>query len=325
MNPTKPHAVLCVLVALINANWVAPKSEPMAQRLFDGHRDNVYSIAASPDGRWIASASEDLTACVWDWKTGRLVARLEHDGPVYEATFSPDGRWLATADGNAKVHLFDAAKFQRVRTLEGHTGPVYALAFSPSSRWLATGGGEKDYVCRVWDVATGKCVQTLRRHQDAIYGVAFASDSVLATSSADKTVCLWDWQRGDARVLQGHTSYVYRCRFSPDGQYLATASHDRTVRVWEWATGKLLRTIQPSKQPVYAVSFSPNARWLACVGEEHAVRIYAWKSEQMPKVISDTRDVVYAVAWLQLDGQEYLTYGGGESKVRVVPVASPTE
>ncbi|MCS7160348.1 MAG: WD40 repeat domain-containing protein [Gemmatales bacterium] len=325
MKTTWPIVLVIMLQGLVSGTTSWLHSEPPANRVLTYHRDNIYSIAASPDGRWLVSASEDMTVCVWDWPTGKVMVRLEHDGPVYEASFSPDGRWLATADGDGKVHLFDGRSLLRVRCLEGHTGPVYALAFSPDSRWLATGGGEKDHACRVWEVSTGKSVQTLLGHQDAIYGVAFGANGQLATASGDKTVRLWDWRHGKAQVLQGHTSYVYRCRFSPDARHLATASHDRTVRIWESGTGKLLRTLQISKQPVYAVAFSGDGKWLACAGEEHAVRIWDWQNDALLKLLTGPKDAVYAVGWLHLDGREYLVYGGGEMRIHAAPAVSATK
>jgi WD40 repeat protein len=170
----------------------------------------------------------------------------------------------------------------------------------------------------VWDVATGKCVSTLRGHKGAIYGVAFSSNGSLATSSEDKTVRLWDWQPGKSRVMVGHTSYVYRCRFSPDGKYLASASHDRTVRIWNVSTGELVQTLQFSKQPVYAMAFSPNGVLLACVGEEHAVQVVDWRTGRIVQTLTGPKDALYAVSWFTAAGKNYLTFGGAETQVTIM-------
>lgn len=298
-----------------------------SERVLEGHTDNIYALALTPDGERLVSASEDGTARIWDWRRGKCLARLDYDGPVYDASFSPDGKLLAVAMGDGQVEIRDADSLRKRFVLTGHVGPVYALAFSPDARWLATGGGEKDFTCRVWDVATGKEAATLTGHDGAIYGVAFSPSGLLATSSEDRTVRLWNWQRKEGRVLRGHTSYVYRCRFSPDGRVLASASHDRTVRLWDVEQGNLRAMLGPFRQAIYAMAFDALGHRLAWVGEEH--RVCIGKLLTGPKESGDgfacaeeirgPRDAVYAVTWFGNARSSTLFFGGGDRKIVIVP------
>jgi WD40 repeat protein len=79
---------------------------------FKGHADWVTSVAFSPDGKWIASASNDHTLKVWNAKTGREMVTLKgHTKPVTQLTISPDGQRLASSSDDGTVKVWDARRF----------------------------------------------------------------------------------------------------------------------------------------------------------------------------------------------------------------------
>jgi small GTP-binding protein len=240
-----------------------------------GHEDTINQIAWSPDGRRIASASDDGTIRIWGSKTGRLLKTLEgHEETVYSVAWSPDGRKLASGSLDTTVGLWAAETGRLLRTLKEHEGTVFSVSWSPDGRRIASGSSDK--TIRIWDAEMGKMLQKLEGHKEWLISVVWSPDGgSLASASDDGTVGIWDGESGELlQMLKGHSSYVLDVCWSPDGQMLASGGADNTVRIWDAKTGRQLQVLEGHTGLVKSVSFSADGELLASKSDDGMERIW---------------------------------------------------
>jgi len=278
-------------------NWDLPSGEPI--RSFAGHAQAIRGLDFSPDGKLLASSSDDGIIRIRDAVSGQEQNVFpKSNREAGQVIFRPgDGMSLiwgskesAEKKGQVEVTLKEASTGREILTLKGHTGRVTSLAFHADEQVLATGSADKNVM--VWDAKDGQVLRLLRGHKELVTCVAFRPGSpMLASGSADHSVRIWDLTTGQmVLLLSKHTETVLGVAYSPDGNWLASASPDETIIVWDANTGQILHTLLGAGNQV---AFSLDSQRLASAGADGSVKIWDASSgrlyQSLPRPFPQTR------------------------------------
>ncbi|MDQ3282627.1 MAG: WD40 repeat domain-containing protein [Acidobacteriota bacterium] len=201
-----------------------------------------------------------------------------------------------------------------VRTLAPHTRELREVAFSTNSQWLATSSVDGDV--KLWRVADGKLLRTMR-HPAGVTSVRFApGDDVIVTGAYDGIVRVWRTADGKLlRVLRGHEGTVWSVAVRPDGQQIATSGEDATVRLWPLNGGGPAKILRGHTLNVWAVAYAPNGRLLVSGSFDRTVKVWRTDNGALLRTMTDARQAVVGVAFSS-DGQT-IAGGSDDSTVRL--------
>jgi WD40 repeat protein len=117
----------------------------------EGHTHHVTSVAFTPDGQKIVTASEDMTVRVWIAATGDCEYVIKsHTSSVNSAAFIPDGLKIVSASEDKTVRVWSVATGDCEQTMTGHTSLVTSAAFSPDGLKIVSASGRLDDAIRQW-------------------------------------------------------------------------------------------------------------------------------------------------------------------------------
>lgn len=280
----------------------------------------LWAVAYSPDGKWLAAAGDDRTLKLLDAVTGRERYTLKTRGyTIRGIAFSPDSQLLAAGGSDGIVRVWETESRGEMWRFRGHTGPVRAVAFSSDGRKLASSGD--DGMVKLWPGGAGPAAVTFKSRVTSRsntggwwrfnrYTHAYRPDGRrLALAAEQGGICVFDAESGVEVVLIAADQakrIPVAIAYSQDGSTLATVGYrEKTVRLWDADTGREFgsRLVHPNL--VKTLTYSPDGKQMATV---------CW-----PENYGNVKTIKPQIkSWEVVDGRERYSI---ESEIGIFPLA----
>jgi WD40 repeat protein len=275
-------------------------------RTFEGVYWRVVSVCLSADGRTILAFGVpkervDKALTTWDVSSGRCLKKFATHGNVRSVCMDDNGRFALSGNRPKRLQLWDMDDGRCLRTFQGHPNSVNDVSLSEDKCYALSGSGEfvvkvggEPYIkmlstMKLWEVATGRCLQTFKGHERGVRCVCLSADGNHALSgSTDKELKLWEVTTGRClQTFKGHEGGVCCVCLSADGHYALSGSFDKTVKLWELSTGSCLHTFEGHKDSVDAVSLSVDGRYAISGSRDNTIKLWALDWELQEKEPTD--------------------------------------
>lgn len=264
------HTTCMALAALVVVCGTAT-SEAQIKHL-TGHREPVYAVGYSPDGKYLVSGSFDKTVRIWDRQSGETIQTMnDAQNLILSVAVSPDGNQLASGGLDKTVFVYDMPSRDPVAEWRDFAGSVTSFDLSTDATRMLTGdrGGNS----KLWDTTTNQVVHNLAGDDKPVVAVKLSDDNTLAiAATGDGTVRTWNVADGMLVSTLETGTPIQDLTMRPGNEALMTVDYNGVLRHYTWPPAAPVSVSTP--QPLRAMVRDPASTWFATACEDGHVRIH---------------------------------------------------
>jgi len=202
-----------------------------------------------------------------------------------------------------------------VHTLKSHTNVVWGAISSFDNQTIISSSGDK--TIKVWNLLTGKLLQTLKGSEQVLAVAISPGDRTLVSGSYNKSqaIDIWNLSTGIRRNFQSGSHHVWSVAISPDGQSFASSNGDGSIDVWNMSDRKLRDRLLGHLDTVWSVAISPNNQMLASASSDKTIKLWDLRTKELLHTFTGHSDRVRTVAFSP-DGQ-ILVSGSWDKSIKI--------
>lgn len=266
------------------------------------HTDEIWHLQFSHNGLYLASASKDTTAIIWDLETfSPLHTLIGHGQPLAYIAWSPDDTNLLTCSNDHTVRLWDTKTGECIRVFSKHTECVAACAWLPDGKHFISGGQDKTLL--MMDINGNEVKRwTSTRIQD----LAVTNDGkTLIVISQEKNIRLFsiDGDSDESETIP-EVDNITSLSLSADSRYITVNLSSQEIHLWDLKKRVLVQHYRGHKQGRFVIRScfgGANQAFVASGSEDHNVYLWHKLHGTLLEVLEGHLSTVNATTWSPTD------------------------
>lgn len=292
---TDPSTSAAWLKSLTDDAYSWPKTHDVAvqagrlglARELTGHTQDVELLAMAPDGKHVATGSDDATIRWWNLADNTSVVLSGHKGPLEMLAMSADGKHLASAGTDHDAWLWDLTTLTG-RRLVGHTNTVRGVAFSPDGAKLASASEDGSFF--IWDVATATRKE-MPHHNHGLRPVVWIDNNTVLVGGYDGMIGRFDVNTGKGKYIAGHEAELRCFALTPDRKYLIAGDEDGLVTLWTGDGSQLLRDLGHHTDVTRSLILTRDGKAVISAGGDEHVLVHPLPTGEARDLVGNTAGV----------------------------------
>ncbi|XP_073250807.1 transducin beta-like protein 3 isoform X1 [Porites lutea] len=262
-------------------------------QLLEGHTDTILSLEVNNNGNRLVTGSKDNTIRIWKMTSETefkcVAVGVGHTHAVATVAWSRlNSSFVASGSQDNTIKIWNVpsvvdndvpVKMTVKFTEKAHDRDINSITVSPNDKLLAT--GSQDKTARIWVIASGSSLGTLRGHKKGVWCVKFSPvDQCLATSSADSTIKIWALSDLTCvKTFEGHTSSVLRICFITRGMQLISSGSEGLLKLWTIKTNECIKTFDQHLDKVWSIAVNKSQDQIVSGGADSVINVWKDVSE----------------------------------------------
>jgi WD40 repeat protein len=274
---------------------------------FQGHSSYIWRIIQSPfntntNTNYVATCSQDKTVKIWNVSISlnwTLITTYSNHSSYVNALEWLDSETLASAgQTDGAIKLWSLSSGQTKRTIQTNSQYINSLKLLNNNIHLAAGVG---YGINIYNINDGNLISSLKLQTNSyVYDFAQISNELLASSSGDNTVRIWNLTTNTQKFfLQGHTSTVYGLK-QITSSILASGSNDRKIKLWNITSGQLIRTLINHTNTINWSVDLLNSQTLVSGSCDQTIKLWNWSTGECLSTIQTPGSTIRSLAVIQI-------------------------
>lgn len=292
--------------------WKRYEREQKTKRLLMILAVALFVVAVLGVATWIWSQNNNLKETISRAAANKALSLIE-EGDSYLARQVATAAFDVFPTIEAEIALRQAWK-NNGAILKGHEDKIESAVFSRDGKYVVSASFDKSV--RIWDVRTGKCIDTLRGHTDWVHSASFSNDGkYIVSSSSDRTTRIWDMKtRKCIDILEHGLNYGQPAFFDPNDKYIYMSS-GTNILIWDVKTREFIDTLRGHTDFVISASISNDGKYIVSASFDGTARIWNVETRKCINILKGHTSPVNSV--LFSPDNKYIGSASADSTIRL--------